>query len=153
MDCELSHDLCFDTLHLFVYRVYFESKYRLPPYPTAELCNSLIYLISIVASAGAGALVDRYGRNAQMICASVLMALGAHLTLALTFITPFVPVVGTVTRARIHCSVGDGRRLHPARRQLLAVHCVRRTRTCARHRLWIDISGAEFGNFQLNVST
>src|SRR3569832_112113 len=64
MDCTSLSTIVYKRKHLC--RIFFESKYRLPPYPWSEVCNSLIYFISIIGSAAAGAFMDRIGRNAQV---------------------------------------------------------------------------------------
>ena len=54
---------CSSDSRTFVCSKYFEDTFHLAEYP-AEICNSLIYFISILGCAPAGALIDAFGRNA-----------------------------------------------------------------------------------------
>jgi len=71
--------------------VFFISKYQMDGY-TADVCNSLIYLISIGASPICGSLVDCTGRNVFWIAISVAFTALAHGLMAFTFVTPFLPM-------------------------------------------------------------
>jgi len=68
--------------------VFFISKYRLDPYH-ADVCNSLIYLISIVASPISGMLIDWTGRNIFWIMFSCVLTIVGHVILAFSFVSPF----------------------------------------------------------------
>nr|CAD7398538.1 unnamed protein product [Timema cristinae] len=70
-------------------KVFFERKYEFSP-DNANTVNSIVYLISAVASPLLGYLVDRVGKNVFFVIFSVLVSLGCHAMLAFTFINPYV---------------------------------------------------------------
>jgi len=59
---------------------------------SANFINSLVYMISAVASPLTGIIVDFTGRNVLWIFVSVALSIVAHSILAFTFITPYVGV-------------------------------------------------------------
>ena len=69
--------------------VYFQAKYSLD-HAKANICNSLVYLISAGASPVLGILVDKTGRNIIWLIIAIVFTLGSHVLLALTFVTPFL---------------------------------------------------------------
>lgn len=96
-------------------RVFYQTKYNLGA--SANVCNMLVYSISIVGSIVFGAIIDRIGRNAQvrfncailittkcmqMIVLSAALGVLAHLTLTVTHLTPFVPVVTLDVISSLH---------------------------------------------------
>nr|CAD7194851.1 unnamed protein product [Timema douglasi] len=70
-------------------KVFFERKFEFSP-DSANTVNSIVYLISAVASPLLGYLVDRVGKNVFFVIFSVLVSLGCHAMLAFTFINPYV---------------------------------------------------------------
>ncbi|VDP03114.1 unnamed protein product [Soboliphyme baturini] len=73
-------------------QLFFISKYKLSP-QHADVCNSLIYMISIVMSPVCGVLVDQTGRNIMWMIISALAALLEHFLLAFTMVTPYFLMV------------------------------------------------------------
>lgn len=69
--------------------VYFQAKFSLDP-GAANICNSLVYLISAGASPVLGIMVDKTGKNLIWLILAIVFTLGSHALLALTFITPYV---------------------------------------------------------------
>ena len=69
--------------------VYFQAKYSLD-HAWANICNSLVYLISAGASPILGILVDKTGKNIIWLIVAIVFTLGSHVLLALTFLTPFL---------------------------------------------------------------
>ena len=69
--------------------VYFQAKFSLDP-ALANICNSLVYLISAGASPVLGIMVDKTGKNIIWLIVAILFTLGSHIVLALTFISPFI---------------------------------------------------------------
>ena len=67
---------------------FFEAKWNLTP-SQANICNSLVYLISAGASPVLGILVDKTGRNLIWLIVAIAFTLGSHAVLAFTFITPY----------------------------------------------------------------
>lgn len=59
----------------------------------ANSINSLIYLISGVASPLIGLLVDKMGKNITWIMGAVIITMLAHTLLAFTYVTPYLGVV------------------------------------------------------------
>lgn len=69
--------------------VYFQSKFSLDS-SAANICNSLVYLISAGASPVLGIMVDKTGRNLIWLIVAIVFTLGSHMLLALTFLTPYI---------------------------------------------------------------
>jgi MFS family permease len=74
--------------------VFFERKFDFTP-DNANTVNSMVYIISAVASPLLGLLVDKVGKNVFWVCISILASIGCHALLAFTFINPYVPMVRT----------------------------------------------------------
>ncbi|KRX13589.1 Phosphatidylinositol 4-kinase beta [Trichinella nelsoni] len=70
---------------------FYITKFHLTP-ESANLCNSLVYMMSIVMSPLFGALVDLSGYNIYWMFVSIIMALIAHILLTFTSLTPYVAV-------------------------------------------------------------
>ncbi|KRZ15272.1 Major facilitator superfamily domain-containing protein 1 [Trichinella pseudospiralis] len=70
---------------------FYITKFHLTP-ESANLCNSLVYMMSIVMSPLFGALVDLSGYNIYWMFVSIIMALITHILLAFTSLTPYVAV-------------------------------------------------------------
>ncbi|XP_069677136.1 lysosomal dipeptide transporter MFSD1-like isoform X1 [Periplaneta americana] len=70
-------------------KVFFERKFEFSP-DNANTVNSIVYIISAVASPLLGLLVDKVGKNVFWVCLSVLVSIGCHALLAFTFINPYV---------------------------------------------------------------
>jgi MFS family permease len=77
----------FDLLHF--YRVFFERKFDYSP-AGANTVNSILYIVSAVASPLFGLLVDRTGRNVFYVFLSILVTIAAHALLAFTFLNPYI---------------------------------------------------------------
>lgn len=75
-----------------MYRVFFERKFDYTP-EQANTVNSLVYLISVVASPLLGLVVDKTGRNVMWVFASILVTIFAHVLLAFTFLNPYIGMV------------------------------------------------------------
>ncbi|XP_064614854.1 major facilitator superfamily domain-containing protein 1-like isoform X2 [Liolophura sinensis] len=69
--------------------VFFEMKYDFDP-SLANNVNSLVYIISAVASPVFGFLIDKTGKNIFWVCLGVLVTIGCHGLLAFSFINPYV---------------------------------------------------------------
>lgn len=67
-------------------------KFHLTP-DEANNVNSIVYLISAVASPLFGFVIDKTGRNVSWICAAVFSTIGAHTLLAFTMLNPYVGMV------------------------------------------------------------
>ncbi|KAK2188278.1 hypothetical protein NP493_137g03023 [Ridgeia piscesae] len=72
-------------------QVYFQSKFGSSP-ADASGADSLVYIISAVASPVFGFCIDRTGRNIVWMSVGVLVTLGCHATLCFTFINPYIPM-------------------------------------------------------------
>lgn len=59
----------------------------------ANTVNSIVYIISAVASPVFGLVIDKYGRNVMWVFVSVLVTICAHSILAFTFLNPYVGMV------------------------------------------------------------
>lgn len=59
----------------------------------ANTVNSIVYIISAVASPVFGLVIDKSGRNVMWVFLSVLVTIGAHSILAFTFLNPYVGMV------------------------------------------------------------
>ena len=59
----------------------------------ANTVNSIVYLISAVASPLFGFVIDKTGRNVTWICVATLSTIGAHTLLAFTMLNPYVGMV------------------------------------------------------------
>ncbi|KAL4220565.1 Major facilitator superfamily domain-containing protein 1 [Mactra antiquata] len=69
--------------------VFFEMKFGMAP-STANSVNSLVYIISAVASPVFGFLIDKSGKNVFWVILGTTVTIACHAALAFTFITPFV---------------------------------------------------------------
>lgn len=67
-------------------------KYDFSP-EDANTVNSIIYIISAVASPVFGFVIDKSGRNVMWVFLSVAVTIGAHSMLAFTFLNPYVGMV------------------------------------------------------------
>jgi hypothetical protein len=95
--CEVCYHESLQFLHnllFLIFRVFFERKFDFSP-DNANTVNSMVYIISAVASPLLGLLVDKVGKNVFWVCMSILASIGCHALLAFTFINPYVPMVRT----------------------------------------------------------
>ncbi|XP_064638715.1 major facilitator superfamily domain-containing protein 1-like isoform X2 [Lineus longissimus] len=69
--------------------VFFEQKFDMEP-ADANAVNSIVYIISAVASPFFGFVIDKTGKNVFWVIAGVLVTIACHGTLAFTFINPYV---------------------------------------------------------------
>lgn len=69
--------------------VFFEMKWGFEP-SLANNVNSLVYIISAVASPVFGFLIDRTGRNVFWVILGTVCTIGCHGLLAFTFLNPYV---------------------------------------------------------------
>lgn len=69
--------------------MFFIRKFDFTP-EGANAVNSILYIVSAVASPLFGLLVDRTGRNVFYVFISILVTIGAHGILAFTFLNPYV---------------------------------------------------------------
>jgi nitrate/nitrite transporter NarK len=75
-----------------LYRVFFERKFSFTP-ENANRVNSIVYIISAVASPALGLLVDKVGMNVFWVFLSVFVSIGTHALLGFTFINPYISMV------------------------------------------------------------
>ncbi|XP_017889471.1 major facilitator superfamily domain-containing protein 1-like isoform X2 [Ceratina calcarata] len=73
-------------------KVFFERKYEYDP-TLANGVNSLVYLISSIASPAFGYIVDRTGRNVFWVFIGILATIVAHGLLAFTYVNPYMCMV------------------------------------------------------------
>ncbi|KZC04201.1 Major facilitator superfamily domain-containing protein 1, partial [Dufourea novaeangliae] len=73
-------------------KVFFERKYEFDA-SNANTVNSLVYLISAIASPLLGYLVDRTGKNVLWVNVSIFATIVAHGLLAFTYINPYVCMI------------------------------------------------------------
>lgn len=59
----------------------------------ANNVNSIVYLISAVASPFFGFIIDKTGRNVTWICLATCSTIGAHSLLAFTMLNPYVGMI------------------------------------------------------------
>jgi MFS family permease len=76
----------------FSTRVFFMQRFNMPAH-AANFINSLVFIISAVASPLLGFMVDRVGRNAIWVILSVATTLGCHALLAFTYLNPYIAMV------------------------------------------------------------
>lgn len=81
-----------DLFALFISRVFFMQKYDFSP-EDANFVNSIVYIISAVASPLFGYVIDKTGRNVFWILISVVSTILAHCFLAFTYINPYICTV------------------------------------------------------------
>lgn len=79
-------------LRVFDCRVFFERKFDFSP-SNANAVNSIVYVISAVASPFFGILVDKVGRNILWVFLAILFTIASHALLTFTFINPYVGMV------------------------------------------------------------
>ena len=72
--------------------VFFEMKWDFDP-SLANNVNSLVYIISAVASPVFGFLIDKSGRNIFWVILGTTLTIGCHALLAFTFINPYVAMI------------------------------------------------------------
>lgn len=76
----------------FNFRVFFERKFGFSP-EDANTVNSIVYVISAVASPLFGLAVDKTGRNIFWVTISIIVTIIAHGLLAFTFLNPYIGMV------------------------------------------------------------
>lgn len=86
-----------------LFRVFFERKFDFSP-SNANAVNSIVYVISAVASPFFGALVDRVGRNILWVFLAIVFTIGSHALLTFTFINPYVGMVNLFTNLLFYCT-------------------------------------------------
>lgn len=69
--------------------MFFIRKFGFDP-DAANKVNSIVYLISAIASPLLGLLVDKTGKNIFWVFLSILVSIGSHGLLAFTFVNPYV---------------------------------------------------------------
>lgn len=80
-------------LFLLPLQVFFMKKFGMEA-KSANFITGLIYLISAPASPLLGLLIDKTGRNVFYVFLSIVATLAGHMTLAFTFVNPYVAVIG-----------------------------------------------------------
>jgi len=73
-------------------QIFFINKFGLST-DDASAVNSVVYIISAVASPVFGFCIDRLGMNVFWVGAGTVLTIGCHAAMAFTFINPFVPMV------------------------------------------------------------
>lgn len=82
----------FKLFFLLPFRVFFMRKFDFSP-DNANMVNSIVYLISAIASPLFGLVIDKTGKNILWVFLSILTTIGAHSLLAFTFTNPYVGMV------------------------------------------------------------
>ncbi|ELT99040.1 hypothetical protein CAPTEDRAFT_162862 [Capitella teleta] len=72
--------------------VFFEMKWGYTP-SKANAVNSLVYIISAVASPISGFCIDKTGKNIFWVISGTAVTLGCHALLAFTFLNPFIAMI------------------------------------------------------------
>lgn len=72
--------------------MFFERKFDFSP-SNANAVNSIVYVISAVASPFFGILVDKVGRNILWVFLAIVFTIGSHALLTFTFVNPYVGMV------------------------------------------------------------
>lgn len=72
--------------------VFFSRKYAFSQHE-ANSVDSIVYIISAVASPVLGFMVDKLGYNLSWVLISVIITLGSHMLLAFTFLNPWIAMV------------------------------------------------------------
>lgn len=67
-------------------------KYGFSP-EDANFINSLVYIISAIASPLFGFVIDKTGRNVSWMLISVLCTIASHSFLAFTYVNPYICMV------------------------------------------------------------
>lgn len=75
-----------------IFRDFFIKKFKYTP-DQANNVNSIVYLISAIASPLFGFLIDLTGRNVSWICVATVSTIGAHSLLAFTMLNPYVGMI------------------------------------------------------------
>uniref|UniRef100_A0A1A9WMC0 Major facilitator superfamily associated domain-containing protein n=1 Tax=Glossina brevipalpis TaxID=37001 RepID=A0A1A9WMC0_9MUSC len=81
-------------------------KFNLSP-DEANNVNSVLYLISAVASPLFGFIVDKSGRNVNWIFLAISTTMVAHSILAFTMLNPYVAIVTILSGLIVDKSDGD----------------------------------------------
>uniref|UniRef100_A0A1I8Q429 Lysosomal dipeptide transporter MFSD1 n=1 Tax=Stomoxys calcitrans TaxID=35570 RepID=A0A1I8Q429_STOCA len=71
---------------------FFMKRFGMKP-DEANNVNSIVYLISAIASPLFGFLIDLTGRNVSWICAATCATIGAHSLLAFTLLNPYIGMI------------------------------------------------------------
>lgn len=74
------------------FRNFFITKFNFTP-SEANHVNSIVYIISAVASPFFGFVVDKTGKNVLWVFISICTTIGAHSILAYTMLNPYVGMV------------------------------------------------------------
>ncbi len=88
----VSIDYLILKLTVWTFRVFFERKFDFSP-SNANAVNSIVYVISAVASPFFGFLVDKVGRNILWVFLAIVFTIGSHALLTFTFVNPYVGMV------------------------------------------------------------
>ncbi|KAK7090746.1 lysosomal dipeptide transporter MFSD1-like [Littorina saxatilis] len=72
--------------------VFFEMKFSMSP-TSANAVNSLVYIVSAVASPFFGFLIDRTGKNIFWVIIGTTVTLGCHALLAFSFVSAYVGMI------------------------------------------------------------
>ncbi|XP_077285994.1 lysosomal dipeptide transporter MFSD1-like isoform X2 [Arctopsyche grandis] len=73
-------------------KIFFERKFDYDP-QSANVVNSIVYILSAVASPILGFVIDKTGRNLYWVIISICTTIGAHSMLAFTFWSPYIGMV------------------------------------------------------------
>ncbi|KRT85788.1 membrane transporter [Oryctes borbonicus] len=71
---------------------FLEQRFGLTP-QQASMANSMIYIVSAVASPFFGILIDKVGKNLTWVIVSILITAVAHSLLVFTYLNPFIGTV------------------------------------------------------------
>lgn len=78
----------------FAFRVFFKEKFHFSS-EDANTVNSMLYIISAVASPILGLLIDKTGRNIIWVVLSIIFTILAHSLLNFTDLNPYIGMVRT----------------------------------------------------------
>lgn len=76
-------------------RVFFERKFDLDP-ETANIVNSMVYMLSAFLAPLMGLVIDKLGKNVTFVFGSLLVTIVGHMLLAFTFISPWFSMVRNI---------------------------------------------------------
>lgn len=85
----------------FKFRDFFEQRFNLPG-QEANTVNSMIYIVSAIASPFFGILIDKVGKNLMWVVYSIILTAVAHSILIFTYLNPYV---GTVIVIYSYCYI------------------------------------------------
>lgn len=80
---------------IIIFRLFFETKFHMIS-STANMVNSILYLISAFLSPFLGFLIDKLGKNVSVVFCSLLITVIGHIVLTLTQFNPIISMVSII---------------------------------------------------------